>query len=155
MKRHFPGLAQTGRNDDALPDGDYLVQVMRIKYRWHRLNPFYSLHLQVLAPECHRSREIEGRLYCTVKALWMLTWFLTDFGYNPGLIDSDEIDEKGVIGLQGVVRLSHRIVNGRLFPNLQAFAPAARWNGNSEPETHCSTKAPRVNSEGKEGREVA
>jgi hypothetical protein len=151
MKRHFPGLAQAGRNDDALPDGDYLVQVKRIRYHWHHLNPFYSLHLQVLAPECHRSREIEGRLNCTVKALWKLNWFLTDFGYDPGLIDADEIDEKGVIGLKGVLRLSHRRVNGRLFPNLQAFAPADRWNGNSESEARFSAEG----SEGEEGREVA
>ncbi len=151
MKGHFPGLTQAGRNDDAFPDGDYLVQVMRIEYHWHHLNPFYSLHLQVLAPECHRSRDIEGRPYCTVKALWMLNWFLTDFGYDPGLIDGDEIDEKGVIGLKGVLRLSHGVVNGGSSLYLQAFAPADRWNGNSESETRCSNEG----SEGQEGREVA
>jgi hypothetical protein len=128
MKRHFPGLAQAGQSEENLPDGEYLVEVTRIKYRWHQQKPFYSLQFQVLAPEGFRSRTVAGRLYCSVKALWKLNWFLTDFGYDPELLTSDDIDEKAVVGLKGMLRLSQRSVNGRSFPNFEAFAPADRWN---------------------------
>ena len=29
MKRHIPGLAQAGQNEENLPDGEYLVEVNR------------------------------------------------------------------------------------------------------------------------------
>jgi len=128
MKRHFPGLAQAGPNEEDLPDGEYLVEVTRIQYRWYQQKPFYALELQVLEPEPYRSRTVTGRLYCSVKALWKLSWFLSDFGYDPDLLNGDDIDEKAVVGLKGVLRLSHRSVNGRSFPNLEAFAPADHWN---------------------------
>ncbi len=127
MKRHFPGLAQSGHMEDELPEGTYLVEVKRIKYRWHPQKPFYSLQFEVLGPTAFQSRCISGRLYCTVKALWKLNWFLKDFGYDPELLVSDDIDEKAVVGLKGIVRLFHRTTNGRSFPSLDAFAPADRW----------------------------
>ena len=128
MKRHFPGLAHAGHYEDELPEGEYLVEVKRIKYRWHPQKPFYSLEFEVLAPECFRTRVVSARLYCTVKALWKLNWFLKDFGYDPELLTNDEIEEKAVVGLKGIVHLNHRTVNGRSFPALEAFAPADRWN---------------------------
>ncbi len=132
MKRHFPGLAQAGHNEDELPEGTYLVEVKRIKYRWHAQKPFYSLQFEVLAPAAFQSRLISGRLYCTVKALWKLNWFLKDFGYDPELLTSDDIDEKAVVGLKGIVRLSQRTTNGRSFPSLDAFATAERWSDEQE-----------------------
>ena len=99
-----------------------------MKYRWHQQKPFYSLHFQVLAPEIYRLHAVTGRLYCSVKALWKLKWFLQDFGYDPDLLNGDDIDEKAVVGLKGVLRLSHRSVNGRSFPNLEAFASADHWS---------------------------
>lgn len=132
MKRHIPGLAQASQNEENLPHGEYLVEVKRIKYRWHQQKPYYSVQFQVLAPDPYRSRTVEGRLYCSVRALWKLSWFLTDFGYDPDLLNGDDIDEKAVVGLKGVLRLSHRSVNGRSFPNLEAFAPADRWNTSSD-----------------------
>jgi len=127
MKRHLPGLAQAGQSEEILPDGEYLVEVQRITYRWRQQKPFYALEFQVLEPEPYRSRTVTGRLYCSIKALWKLNWFLTDFAYDPDLLGGDDIDEKAVVGLKGVLRLSHRTVNGRSFPNFDAFAPAERW----------------------------
>ena len=150
MKRHFPGLAQAGQNDETLPDGEYLVEVKKIKYRWHRQKPFYSLEFQVLEPELFRSRSISGRLYCTVKALWKLNWFLTDFGYDPDLLSGDEIDEKAVVGLKGMLRLSHRNVNGRSFPALEAFAPTDRWDSSAS-----RADSEKQDFEGEDEREVA
>jgi hypothetical protein len=69
-----------------------------------------------------------GTLWCTPKALWKLSWFLRDFGYDAELIDRDEIDEKRLVGLRGVVKVSHTTVNGRRFTNLEAFAPAETWD---------------------------
>ena len=69
----------------------------------------------------------------TLSALWKFSWFLRDFGYAPELIGRDEVEEKGLIGLRGVVKLSHTVVNGRTLVNLDAFAPAGAWESISSP----------------------
>ena len=56
-----------------------------------------------------------------------LNWFLRDFGYDPDLMGRDEVDEKALLGLRGIVRISHTVLNGHSFPNLDGFAPAADW----------------------------
>ena len=61
------------------------------------------------------------------RALWKLTWFLRDFGYDTELLGRDEIDEKSLIGLHGVVKISHVVVNGTSLLNLDGFAPASQW----------------------------
>jgi hypothetical protein len=71
---------------------------------------------------------VSGRLYCTPKALWKLSWFLRDFGYDVELLGRDGLEEKSLIGLQGVVKISHSTVNGRTFRNLEAFAPTGQWD---------------------------
>ena len=86
--------------------------------------------LGVLQPEQLAGSQIVGRLYCTVKALWKLSWFLTDFGYDADLLDRDELDEKALVGLRGVLRVSYtNTLNGNRLLNIEAFAPADRWNG--------------------------
>jgi len=71
--------------------------------------------------------KISGRLYCTQKSLWKLNWFLRDFGYDPDLLGRDEVDEKALLGLTGVLRTSHKSLAGRVFLNLDAFAPSSEW----------------------------
>ena len=39
----------------------------------------------------------------------------------------DELDEKALLGLQGIVRVSHTVLNGHSFLNFDGFAPAADW----------------------------
>jgi hypothetical protein len=68
-----------------------------------------------------------GRLYCTPRALWKLNWFLRDFGYDSELLDRNEVDDKNLIGLSGVVKISHAVVSGTSLLNLDAFAPASHW----------------------------
>ena len=75
---------------------------------------------------------VSGRVCCTAKALWKLGWFLRDFGYDPDLMGRDEVDEKALLGLRGIVRISRTILNGRCFLNLDGFAPAGDW-GEIEP----------------------
>ncbi len=81
----------------------------------------------ILEPKEHADQTIFGRLYCTPKALWKLSWFLRDFGYDPDLLGRDEVDEKALLGLRGVVRTSRTTLNGRSFVNLDGFAPAGEW----------------------------
>jgi hypothetical protein len=59
--------------------------------------------------------------------LWKLNWFLRDFGYDSDLLRQDQVDEKALVNLHGVVRTSQVTLNGRSFQNLEAFAPAAEW----------------------------
>ena len=127
MKRQIPGLHQASQNGDELPDGLYLVRVARTQYRWHPQKPFFSLRFAVLEPREYADQSFTGRLYCTPRALWKLNWFLHAFGYDPDSLGRDEIDEKALLGLRGVVRLSHTTLNGRSFLNLEGFAAEGEW----------------------------
>src|SRR5580692_179316 len=104
MKRQIPGLQRECRNGDEILEGVFLVLVDRAFYRWHPQRPFYVLRFAILEPKEHQSHSLAGRLYCTSKALWKLSWFLRDFGYDPDLMGRDEVDEKALLGLQGVLR---------------------------------------------------
>ncbi len=128
MKRHIPGLHSEAQNheDNAL-EGVFLVRVERAFYRWHPQKPFFALRLAVLEPKEFAGKTISGRLYCSPKALWKLSWFLRDFGYDPDLLGRDEVDEKALLGLRGVARVSHTTLNGHSFLNLEGFAPAGEW----------------------------
>jgi hypothetical protein len=52
---------------------------------------------------------------------------LRDFGYDSELLNRDQVDDKALQNLRGVIRTSHVNLNGRSFQNLEAFAPAAEW----------------------------
>ncbi len=128
MKRRIQGLHEAAQSGaDGVPDGFFLVRVERAQYRWHAQKPFYALRLLVLEPSQFSGRSVSARLYCTPKALWKLSWFLRDFGYDTELIDRDEIDEKALIGLLGVAKISHATVNRTCLLNLDGFAPASQW----------------------------
>jgi hypothetical protein len=128
MRRRFAGLHEADRSAaDEVPDGLYLVQVTRAQYRWHAQKPFYVVCFAVIEPKESTGHSISGRLYCTLKALWKLSWFLRDFGYDTESLGRDEIEEKNLVGLQGVVKVSHAVVNGTSLLNLDGFAPAGQW----------------------------
>jgi hypothetical protein len=93
--------------------------------------PFLALRFVVLEPKLFASQSFAGRLYCTERALWKLDWFLRDFEYDRELLSRDQIDEKALLGLRGVIRTSHTAVNGRSYQNLDGFAPAAEWEERS------------------------
>jgi len=128
MRRHIQGLHEAGPTANVLlPDSLYLVRVARAQYRWHPDKPYYILRLVVLGPQHFAGRSITGRIYCTRRALWKLNWFLRDFGYDTNLLGQDEIDEKHLVGLRGVVKIGRVVVNGTSFVNLEGFAPASQW----------------------------
>ncbi len=128
MKRRFPGLSQAALPMNEVPDGVYLVRVERVHYRWDKQKPYYKLSFAVLEPKQLAGTSLSGRLYCTERALWKLSWFLRDFGYDQELLGRDELEEKRIVGLLGVVKISHTTVNGRSYLNLDAFAPAGEWD---------------------------
>jgi hypothetical protein len=52
---------------------------------------------------------------------------LRDFGYDVELLSRDQVDEKALLNLKGVVRTSHTTLNGRCYQNLDGFAAATEW----------------------------
>jgi hypothetical protein len=126
MKRHIPGL-HSRQEGEAPLEGLFLVRVEKASYRWHPQKPFFLIRFVVLEPDSVANRSLSGRLYCTERALWKLNWFLRDFGYDHDLLGQDQVDEKALANLRGVVRTTHITLNGRTFQNLEAFAPEATW----------------------------
>jgi hypothetical protein len=126
MKRQLQGLSRSATPSDV-GDGVYLVRVQRAQYRWHKHKPFYELSFYVLQPDELVGGAVTARLYCSPKALWKFAWFLRDFRYNQELLERDEIDAHALIGLTGIIQVSHEVVSGRSEVNLKAFAPAADW----------------------------
>ncbi len=127
MRRRFQGLSSTSQPGPEVPDGAFLVRVECVGYRRNGQKPFYDVQLSIVDPAPLKGRSLYGRLYCTPKALWKLSWFLRDFGYDSDLLIRDEIDEKALIGLQGVIKTSHVVIHGRSVLNFDAFAPAEAW----------------------------
>ena len=127
MKRHIVGLSQQSPDEQRQLEGLFLVRVERAFYRWHPQKPFFTVYFVVLEPKEFEGRRFSGRLYCTSRALWKLNWFLRDFGYEQSLLEQDDVDEKALIGLRGIVRVSSIALNGHSFLNLEAFAPAGDW----------------------------
>ena len=128
MRRYFESLRPADRSAiNSVPDGLFRVRVDRAQYHWHAQKPYYSVRFAVLEPKHLAGCLITGRLYCTVRAMWKLSWFLRDFGYDTELLSKDEIDDKALVGLKGVLKISHAIVHGLSVLNLDGFASAARW----------------------------
>ena len=128
MKRQIAGLhAADLCASDQIPDGVFLVRVQRVQFRRQAQKPYYTLNLAILGPSRFSGRTLSSRLYCSLKALWKLNWFLRDFGYDTELLGRDEVDETQLVGLKGVVKISHIVVNGASLIRLDGFAPADRW----------------------------
>src|ERR1700719_4053137 len=127
MRRHIPGLHSVQQDSGSNLDGLFLVPVGRAAYHSHRESAFLELQFLVLQPQPSASRSFSGRLYFTDRALWRLNWFLRDFGYDAELLSRDQVDEKSLRDLKGIVRTSHITLNGRSYQNLDAFAPASEW----------------------------
>ena len=128
MRRYFESLRPSDRSAiDSIPDGLFLVRVERAQYRQQAQKPYYQIRLAVLEPRYLAGCLINGRLYCIARAMWKLSWFLRDFGYDAELLAKNEIDDQALVGLQGAVKISHDIVHGISVLNLDGFAPLSRW----------------------------
>jgi hypothetical protein len=128
MKRQITGLhAADHCAADQVPDGIFLVRVKRVQFRRQAPKPYYTLAVAILEPTRFSGRTLSSRLYCNQKALWKLNWFLRDFGYDTELLGRDEVDEGQLLGLQGVIKISHILFNGTSLLRFDGFAPASRW----------------------------
>ena len=128
MKRQITGLHAADRcAADQIPDGVFLVRVQRVKFHRQAQKPYYTLALTILEPRRFAGHVLSSRLYCSSKALWKLNWFLRDFGYDTELLGRDEVDERQLVGLKGVVKISHIFVNRASLIRLDGFATIGRW----------------------------
>jgi hypothetical protein len=137
MRRQIQGLHLNQRGVENKLEGLFLVRVDRAHYRWHPQKPFVEIRFVILEPKSFETRSFSGRLYCTERALWKLNWFLRDFGYDTQLLKDDQVDEKALSNLRGVVRTSYTTFHGLSYQNLDAFAPEADWEA-----LDCTSLAP-------------
>ncbi len=128
MKRQITGLHAADRSAaDQIPDGVFLVRVQGARFHRQAQKPYYTLTLAILEPVRFAGQVLSSRLYCSPKALWKMNWFLRDFGYDAELLCRDEVDETQLVGLKGVVKISHIVLNGASLIRLDGFASAGRW----------------------------
>src|SRR6202158_4023078 len=127
MRHQIPGLHSQHQDSETSLAGVFLARVERASYRRHPHKPFVELRFVILEPQPFRGRSFFSRLYCTERALWKLQWFLRDFSYDADLLNRDQVDERALLNLRGVVRTSHKILNGRSYQNPDSFAPAGGW----------------------------
>ena len=128
MRRYLQLLRPADlRAIQSVPDGIFLGRVERAQYLWHKQKPYYEIRFAVLKPKHLTGCFMTGLLYCTPKAMWKLSWFLRDFGYDSELLGKAEIDDKALIDLWGVVKIREVTGRGISVLNFDGFAPAARW----------------------------
>jgi hypothetical protein len=128
LERQITGLYASDRcAAGQVPDGVFLVRVQRVRFQRQAPKPYYTLALSILEPSCFSGCALSSRLYCSPKALWKLNWLLREFGYDTEVLGRDEVDERQLVGLNGVVKISHIDFNGASLLRLDGFAPAGRW----------------------------
>ena len=120
----FSRVDFTTGDKELTPDGMLLGLLADACFAQKR---FYLLRFSVLEPKPFAGHSLVSRLYCTPKAMWRLGWFLRDFLYDPELLSHDEVDERALRGLVGVVKISHSVINGISLVNFDGFAPASQW----------------------------
>ena len=127
MRHQIPGLDSRHQDSETGLHGLFLVRVDKGWLRRHPQKPFVELRFIILEPASYQGRSFFGRLYCTERVLWKLHWFLRNFGYDADLLNRDQVDEKSLANLRGVVGTSHKIVHGQSHQSLDSFAPASDW----------------------------
>jgi hypothetical protein len=132
MRTHIQGLSQASERK-PLAEGVYKARVVRFEPAGHAAKPCRAAMFLVLEPAAFTGRHVKTRLYCHERALWKLRWFLSDFGYDRELLASEELDDRRVVGLEGVIRLSYWGSNGQRRLDVQGFGPAERWLELSQP----------------------
>ena len=96
MRRYFESLRPADESAiHSVPDGMFLVRVDRAQYRWHKQKPYYEIRFAVLKPQHLTGCFMTGRLYCTPRAMWKLSWFLRDFGYDAGAVRKERNRRQG------------------------------------------------------------
>ncbi len=127
MRIKIPGLSQAGNERKPLIEGLYRARVVRCEPAGHAAKPCRTVTFLVMEPAEYAGRYVRTRLYCHERALWKLRWFLSDFGYDRELMAAEELDDKRVVGLEGVIRLDYWGGDGHRRLDVQGFARSERW----------------------------
>jgi hypothetical protein len=136
MRTKIQGLSHpTERN--PLVEGSYRARVVRFGAAGHTAKPCLAATFLILDPAPLAGRHIRTRLYYHDRALWKLRWFLHDFNYDAELLAADELDDRHVVGLEGVVRLAYWGNGGHRRLDVQGFAPSERWGDFSAHQQPC------------------
>jgi hypothetical protein len=126
MRTHIQGLNQPSERK-PLVEGLYKARVVKFEPAGHAAKPCRTATFSILEPDSYSGRYVKTRLYCHDRALWKLRWFLSDFGYDAELMAAEELDDRRVVGLEGVIRLSFWGLNGNRRLDVQGFAKLERW----------------------------
>ena len=122
MKRHFPGLHVGGEKRVMVcSKGCSSCALTSVTIAGIHRSPSSLCASSILEPKQHSRRRLSGRLYCTREALWKLNWFLRDFGYDPDLLGRDEVDEKALLGLTGIIETSRTTLQRAFLPESRSF----------------------------------
>ncbi len=126
MRTKIQGLNQASERK-PLVEGLYRARVVRFEPAGHAAKPCRTATFLILEPAPYGGRYVRTRLYCHERALWKLRWFLSDFGYDAGLMAAEELDDRRVVGLEGVIRLAYWGSDGHRRLDVQGFASLDRW----------------------------
>ena len=126
MRMRIQGLSQV-RERIPLVEGLYRARVVHFEPPGHAAKPCRRVTFLILGPLQYAGRYVRTRLYCHERALWKLRWFLNDFNYDADLLATDELDDRRVVGLEGVIRLAYWGEDGHRRLDVQGFAPTVRW----------------------------
>ena len=126
MRTKIQGLSQPSERT-PLAEGLYRARVVRFQPAGHAAKPCRTATFLILEPAASSGRYIRTRLYCHDRALWKLRCFLSDFHYDTELMAAEELDDRRVVGLEGVIRLAYWGTDGRRRLDVQGFAPTERW----------------------------
>ena len=126
MRVKIQGLSQPSEGI-RLIQGLYRARVVRFDPARRAAKPYRAATFLILEPPDFAGRHVRTRLYCHERAVWKLRWFLSDFGYDSELLAAGELDDRSVLGLEGVIRLAFWGKPGRQLLDVQGFAPAKRW----------------------------
>ena len=127
MRVKIQGLSQVPEKVSLL-EGTYRARVVRFGPAGHASKPCRAATFLILDPAPFAGLYVRTRLYCHPRALWKLRWFLVDFNYDPELLAAEQLDDRRVVGLEGVIRLAYWGDDGRRRLDVQGFAPSERWS---------------------------
>jgi hypothetical protein len=134
MRTTIQGLSQE-KERIPLAEGLYRARVVRFEPAGHAAKPCRAATFLILEPAPYVGRHVRTRLYCHERALWKLRWFLSDFGYDAELLAAEELDDRRVVGLEGVIRLAYWGADGHRRLDVEGFAPTERWAELCPPQT--------------------
>jgi hypothetical protein len=116
-------------------EGSYRARVVRFAPVGRAANLCRAATFLILEPDEYAGRYVRTRLYYHDRALWKLRWFLHDFNYDADLLGADELVDRRVVGLEGVIRLAYWGSDGHRRLDVQGFGPSEGWaKGSLVPE---------------------